>query len=186
MARPKRGKPFDPAERVYDRKATAYSIGVVVTTMEVACPIDGAKLEVVRQLRGDPLANLHARKHIDEAQYQGGRAYQHDFESAERGPRAIDPSKEFVDGGLMPEPITEAQRKAVVRLNQIQRSLGLHGSSLTYAVLIDGKGINEICAVRQLTTQREQEYIGQRFRECLDELAKFYGFAMNGGWLSIS
>jgi hypothetical protein len=28
----------------------------------------------------------------------------------------MDPSKEFVDGGMMPEPITEAQQKAARQL----------------------------------------------------------------------
>jgi hypothetical protein len=37
------------------------------------------------------------------------RAFQFDWETAERGARAIDPTKEAVDGGQMPEPITDGQ-----------------------------------------------------------------------------
>jgi hypothetical protein len=131
----------------------------------------------MRSTRDDPLAGLHARKHIDEAQYQGGRSFQHDFETAERGPKAIDPSKEAVDGGQMPEPITEAQRKATVRLASVHRELGANGSALINAFLIAGLNIDKICDDRHLTAERERLYVSRRVRECLDELAVFYGFA---------
>ncbi len=139
----------------------------------------GGKLIVMRSTRNDPLANLHARHSIDEAQYQGGRAFQHDFETAERGPCAIDPSKEYVDGGLTPEPITEAQRKAVKRLNRAERELGQVGSALAHAVLIQGVTIWCFTASRGGGTEAELKYYGRRFRECLDCLAKVYGFAMD-------
>lgn len=138
----------------------------------------GDKIRVARSIRNDPLANLHARKSIDEAQYQGGRAFQHDFEVAERGPRAIDPSKEAVDGGVMPEPITESQRKAVRRLAGVHRELGQNGSALIHAVLVDRLTLEKICDDRGLTSERERLYVGRRFRECLDDLARIYNFAM--------
>jgi hypothetical protein len=47
---------------------------------------------------------LHDRRQIDEAQYYAGRAFQRDFEACERGPCAIYPSKEAVDGGAFQNP----------------------------------------------------------------------------------
>ncbi len=48
---------------------------VVYDAPLTALPLErGATLIVMRSVGNDPLANLHARKHIDEAQYQGGRA----------------------------------------------------------------------------------------------------------------
>ena len=138
----------------------------------------GATIRVMRSLRNDPLAGLHARNHIDEAQYQAGRAFQHDFETAERGPRAIDPSKEAVDGGLAPEAITEAQRKAAKMLARAHRQLGANGSALTHDVLIHGKTHCQSAESRGLDGRRWEEYFGMRFRECLDCLALVYGFAM--------
>jgi hypothetical protein len=138
----------------------------------------GGTLIVMRSTRNDPLAALHARKSIDEAQYHGGRAFQHDFETAERGPRAIDPSKEAVDGGLMPEPLTDHQRDAVVRLARADRRLGENGSILTRNVLIHGMTVKQIGELRGQASEIELKYIGQRFRECLDCLALVYGFAM--------
>jgi hypothetical protein len=142
-------------------------------------PIEiGAKMSAVRSIRNDPLAGLHSRRHIDEAQYHAGRAFQHDFETAERGPRAIDPSKEAVDGGQMPEPITEAQRKAAKKLAVVYRALGQSGSALVHDVLIHGRTMEQIGESRQMVSELELKYLGRRFRECLDELAVIYDFAM--------
>jgi len=68
----------------------------------------------LRSIRNDPLGRLHSHRQIDEAQYQSGRAFQNDWEKAERGPQAVDPSREYVDGARTREPVTEAQRKAVL------------------------------------------------------------------------
>ena len=58
---------------------------------------------------------------LDEAQYRAGRAFQDDWEKAERGARAVDPTREFIDGGSAREPITGRQRRVVLRLNRIER-----------------------------------------------------------------
>jgi hypothetical protein len=140
----------------------------------------GTKTTAMRNTRRDPLAALHARKQIDEAQYYGGRAFQLDFETAERGPRAIDPSKEAVDGGRMPEPITEAMRKAVARLNRVHGILGQSGSSIAHDVLIANMSLDQVAERREMKTELERKYLGRRFRECLDDLALIYGFGGEG------
>lgn len=152
----------------------------MVASIEVDDPMGlepGDKIVTVRSLRDDPLARLHDRGQIDEAQYQGGRAFQHDFEIAERGPQAIDPSKEYVDGGRLPEPITERQRKAVVRLNGAERKLGADGSAIAHDVLIKGYTISKVAQSRGLQGERWEKYFGLRFRECLETLAVVYNFA---------
>ena len=174
----RKGKPYNPA--VHDRRATDLLRNAQVTSIEVDDPMalePGDKIVTVRSLRDDPLARLHDRGQIDEAQYQGGRAFQHDFEIAERGPQAIDPSKEYVDGGRLPEPITEQQRKAVVRLNGAERRLGADGSALTHDVLIKGMSLSRIAQTRGLQGERWEKYFGLRFRECLNTLAVVYNFA---------
>ena len=73
-----------------------------VVTVEVDDPLalePGDKIVALRSIRNDPLGRLHSHRQIDEAQYQGGRAFQNDWEKAERGPRAVDPTREYVDGG---------------------------------------------------------------------------------------
>jgi hypothetical protein len=128
MARTKRRQPYDP--NVHDRRTTDLLRNAQVAAIEVDDPMElGGKLMVLRSTRDDPLADLHARRMIDEAQYQGGRSFQEDFETAERGPKAIDFTREAVDGGQMPEPITEAQRKAARQLAVVYRALGQDGSA---------------------------------------------------------
>jgi hypothetical protein len=178
VGRPKRTKPND-LKTIHDRRATDLLRNAQVAIIEIEDPYEaGAKIIAIRSTRGDPLGDLHARNQIDEAQYQGGRSFQHDFETAERGPRAIDPSKEAVDGGLMPEPITEGQRRAARQLAVVYRALGQDGSALAHDVLIHMKTRSQVAEGRGLEGKRWEEYFGMRFRECLDCLALVYGFAM--------
>lgn len=149
-----------------------------VLPIEVDDPYElGAKIITMRSVKNDPLANLHARGAIDDAHYQAGRAFQHDFEAAERGPRAIDPSKEAVDGGLMPEPITEAQQKAAKSLAGAVRTLGQDGSAIIHYVLIHGMTMEQVAGQWRRAAEPDLKYLGRRLKECLDCLAVFYGFA---------
>lgn len=182
MAKPRRrGRPFNPANPVHDRRTTDLVRGAQVAPIEVDDPLEsGGKLYVMRSTRDDPLADHHARGYIDEAQYQAGRAFQGDFQRAERGPRAIE-LKEWVDGGLPPEPLTEGQRKAAKQLAVVYRELGANGSALVHDVLVHGRTMVVIAAMRGLTGKDWEQYFGKRFRECLDCLAVVYGFAMRRG-----
>ena len=179
MPRAKRKKPYDPA-RVHDRRSQDLPLNAEVAAVEVDDPLalePGERIVALRSICNDPLGRMHSHRHIDEAQYQGGRAFQNDWEKAERGPRAVDPTREYVDGGQAREPITEGQRKAVLRLNRAQRELGADGSALVHEVLILGMTMEQIGQRRGLRTQRWNDYFARRFRECLDRLALMYGFA---------
>jgi hypothetical protein len=191
VARAKRRQPYNPALAEYqqavqaaeeakkrDRKSQDLLRNARVAAMEVVDPSDGEKIVVLRSTRDDPLADLHARHMIDEAQYQAGRAFQEDFETAERGPRAIDPSKEAVDGGLMPEPITEAQRRSARQLAIVYRALGQDGSAIVHAVLVHNQTRKQVASARGLIGERWEKYYGLRFQECLDCMALVYGFSM--------
>lgn len=137
----------------------------------------GDKIVTLRSIRNDLLGRLHSHRQVDEAQYQAGRAFQNDWERAERGPRAVDPSRDYVDGGQMREPITEGQRKAVLRLNRVERELGADGSALVHDVLLHGMTMEQVGERRGLRGQRWNDYFARRFRECLDRLALTYGFS---------
>jgi hypothetical protein len=179
MPRAKRKKPHNPAG-VHDRRSGDLPRNAEVATVEVDDPYaldPGDKIVALRSIRNDPLGRLHSHRQIDEAQYQGGRAFQDDWEKAERGPRAVDPTREYVDGGQMREPITEGQRKAVLRLNRAERELGAVGAALVHEVLILGMTMEQFGLRRGLRTQRWKDYFSRRLRECLDRLAQIYGFA---------
>jgi hypothetical protein len=173
--RTRRGKPYNP---VHDRRATEFNRGAQVTPIEIDDPYaPGEKIIAMRSTRNDPLAGMHARKTIDEAQYWGGRAFQRDFEAAERGPRAIDPGKEFVDGGVLPEPITEAQQEAAIRLAGVYRELGPDGAALIHDVLIHSQSYRQIAESRGLGGERWEKFFGMSVHLHLHTLAWVYGFA---------
>ncbi len=177
--RKRRRQPYNPAAPgAHDRRATELPRVGRFVAVEVDDPYaPGERIMAIRSTRNDPLADLYSRGHIDAAQYEGGRGFQRDFELAERGPCAIDPSKEAVDGGLMPEPITEAQKRAADGLARAFRELGSDGSALMHDFLVDGHTMAGIAARRGLVGRRWDDYFGVRVRECLHSLAFVYGFA---------
>jgi hypothetical protein len=179
VARARRNKLHRRA-KVHDRRSQDLLRNAEVAAVEVDDPLGlepGDKIVTLRSIRNDPLARLHSHRQIDEAQYAGGRAFQDDWEKAERGPQAVDPTREYVDGGRAREPITERQRKAVLRLNRAERELGADGSALVHEVLILGMTMEQVGQRRGLATQRWADYFSRRLRECLDRLALIYGFA---------
>jgi hypothetical protein len=179
LVRVKRNKPYNPA-KVHDRRSRDLLRNADVAAIEVDDPLGlepGDKIVTLRSLRNDPLGKLHSHRQIDEAQFQGGRAFQDDWEKAERGPQAVDPGREYVDGGQFREPITEGPRKAVLRLNRVERELGADGSALVHEALILGMTMEQISQRRELRGQRWLDYFARRLRECLDRLALIYGFA---------
>lgn len=179
MPQAKRKKPTHPA-RVHDRRSQDLPYNAEVAKVEVDDPVvlePGDKIVVLRSIRNDPLGRLHSHRQIDEPQYQGGRAFQNDWEKAERGPRAVDTTREYVDGGERREPVTEGQRKAVLRLNRIERELGADGEVLVQEVLVLGLNMEQVGLRRGLRSQRWNDYFARRFKECLDRLALIYGFA---------
>lgn len=179
MPRAKRRKPFIPV-LPHDRRSHNLPGDAEVASVEVDNPLaleTGKKITVLRSIRNDPLARLHSHRQINEAQYRAGRAFQRDWERAERGPRTVDPRREYVDGEQGREPITEGQRKAVLRLNRVERELGADGSALVHDVLVQGMTMEQVGQRRGLYTKRWGDYFSRRLRECLDRLALLYGFA---------
>jgi hypothetical protein len=182
VARAKRSKSYRLA-KIYDRRSRDLPLNAEVAEIEVDNPLaldPGEKIVALRSIRNDPLGRLHSHRQIDEAQYRGGRAFQNDWERAERGPQAVDPTREYVDGARGREPVTEGQRQAVLRLNRIERELGTDGAALVHDVLVLGLTMEQVGQRRSVHSQRWSDYFARRFRECLDRLALVYGFATEG------
>ena len=155
------------AAKVHDRRSRDLPLNAEVASIEVDDPLAleaGEKIVALRSIRNDPLARLHSRGQINEAQYRGGRAFQNDWERAERGPQAVDPTREYVDGGTSREPITERQRKAVLRLGHVERELGADGIVLVHEVLVHGLTMEQVGQRRGLRGQRWMDYFSKRFR----------------------
>jgi hypothetical protein len=182
MPRPKRYAPHNPA-KIHDRRSTDLLRNADVAAIEVTDPYavePGDKIVVMRSIRNDPLAALHSRRQIDEAQYHGGRAFQFDFEQIERGPQAIDPAKPFVDTSHNPQPLSAGYAASLVRLNRAHQTLGESGSSIAHDVLVGHLSLDQVAGKRSMNTELDKKYIGRRFRECLDDLALIYGFGGDG------
>ncbi len=150
---------------------------VAMTTVDD--PTEKGKTQpAVRSLRDDPLAGMYSRSQIDSAQFQAGRYWQKAYEGAEIGSvRAIDTTKEAVDGGRFFGPDTDKQSKSLADLNASFRELGKEGSAIVRDILGARMSIKMAAASRGLTSKSEQEYIGRRFRECLETLAILWGYA---------
>jgi hypothetical protein len=183
VARARRNKSYKLPE-IHDRRSREVPFNAELVEVEVDNPLaldPGEKIMAIRSVRSDPLGRLHAHHQIDEAQYRGGRAFQNDWERAERGPQAVDTTREYVDGTGTREPVTESQRQAVLRLNRVERELGTDGAALVHDVLVLGLTMDQIGERRAVRTQRWNDYFARRFRECLDRLALIYGFATETG-----
>jgi hypothetical protein len=165
----------------HDRRATDLLRNAMVAPVVVDDPMEpGSKLTVLRSLRHDPLAAMHDAKQLDDAQFMAGRHWQRNRELAEvGGTKAIDPTKEAVGGGKIPEArISDAQIKAFKEMSAALRALGMEGSALIEQFLGRGLGVRDIADQWGAKTDRERGYIGFRLRECLDTLAVEFGYAM--------
>jgi hypothetical protein len=170
-------------DKVYDRMSADLPINAVVAPAVVDDPIEhGAKLKVLRSLRDDPLASMHSRGHIDDAQMAAGRLWQRYREHSEvGGARAIDPTKEAVDGGRFKEPDITRQSRALAELKRadamFKKAHDDMAPSLIYDVLARNMSITEIAQARSITSGRQICYLMERFRGALDDLAKLWGLA---------
>ena len=182
-------KPYEPhlngpqvsqeRTRVHDRRAKQISRGQAghIVEVEVDDPYDAtARISAVRSVRDDPLADHLARGHIDQAQYEAGRAFQRWFAVAERGPRALGWT-EAVDGGLPAETLTDEQLKAGKWLAKCYGALGRDGSVLMHEMLVDAKTTRQIAAARGMIGEDWNRYFSRRLFECLDTLAIVFGLA---------
>ena len=156
----------------------------IVTVDNPLATIRGVKSDAIRSLR-DPLDAMHNRGQLNDsnglkgdARYQAGRLWQRYYEQLEiGGSRAIDPTKEAVDGGRFPEPDLDKRERASKALSEANQRLGRQGKIILQMVLGEHKTIQETSMAFGLKSKREFEYMGQRFRECLETLAKLWGFA---------
>jgi hypothetical protein len=163
-----------------DRRAAEAHRQASLVPVEVPDPYEaGASIVAFKNAKADPLERLRQQSDIDEAQYQAGKAYERDLELAEiGGVRAIDPTKEAVDGGQLPEALSEPQRRALMRLRQAGAVMGLFAESVVRGVLQRNVSPAQLAVARGFSTRREQLHYGWVFRRALEELTGVYGTAM--------
>lgn len=176
-------------QKIHDRMSSDLPINSVVAPAVVDDPLEkGAKLQMMMSLRDDPLGRLYVRdqlrsedektrdkaqgRNTGEARYRAGRQYQDLLESAELGGiKGMDISKDPVDGGSIPEVLTERQRSAMHELSRTARVLGMQGEALLRDILGGRMAIEQAADARGFKSKDGRAYVGRRFRECLETLA---------------
>lgn len=165
---------------IHKRLSEDLPINSRVAVVEVDDPFEpGAKVLTFRSLRNDPLAALRAAGQVDETQYLAGRHWQHCYEMAELGgARAIDTTREVVDGGQIAQAtITDQQIKAFGDLAKAITALGMEGDILIRDFLGRGLTLSDIATKRGADTERQRRYLGDRLREALQTLSIVFGYA---------
>ena len=170
----------NPTTAIHDRRATELPANAVIGVVTVDDPYArGEHVSAVVSLRDDPLGALWVRKQIDDAKYHAGRRWQRLYEASQIGDlRGMDPTRERVDaGGNGVEILTDARTQAMAKLTRCGGVLGQEGDALIRDVLGRGLCLVEVAASRGYGTRRGLEYLGQRLRECLETLAREFGYA---------
>jgi hypothetical protein len=155
--------------------------GAIVAPVEVEDPYArGERIHAIVSLRDDTLRMMWSRHQIDDAKFAAGRHWQTLFETAAMGDlRSIDLSLGGrIDGsGRAIEPLNDRRSRAMARLRDCREVLGAVGDSLITDMLGRGLCLVDVAAARGLSTSRGLDYLGQRLRECLESLAKTFGYA---------
>jgi hypothetical protein len=167
------------AEKIHVRMSGDLPINSRVAVAIVPDPYStiGEKIQVVRSVRHDPLADMLSRGVIDQALYLAGRKWQNLHERSTIGSiGAIDPTKEAVDGGKMREPLSDSQINAFKELQAAKIMLGAGGARLMMNLLEDQLSMASLGKLYECDTGRKLNFLSLRVRECLGDLGKLWGY----------
>lgn len=146
---------------------------------------DGAKsnvrfINVPVNTRESAITALAARGAIDKAQESAAERFRRAWEAlGGSGAKAMDYTREPVDGGVSVEPITVRQLSAGQDLKQAQKALKeAHGD---YAYRLVGYVCGEGRSIHELTeTRRQRDTMTDLLRMYLDVLAGLWNYAGKG------
>ncbi|MBN8957646.1 MAG: hypothetical protein J0H17_13915 [Rhizobiales bacterium] len=159
------------------RRAVAEAPDLRMTMVE--SPVSGRREPALKSLRDDPLGRMAKRGQISVAQEEAGRLWQGYFEAAEiGGARAIDTTKESVDGGRLGEPFTDEQRRAVRKLAEARTWLGEVHHRLVERVLGHRMFLYQVAALDGMNPESRSDdmrYLSRTLKAALDVLAEKFG-----------
>jgi len=163
--------------------SATYLQGVLVAA-DVPDPYEPDKpLRVMKNLREHPLHMLAHRNVINSAQQYAGEKYRANYERAVIGASiAIDYSRDRVDGGPTPEPLTESRQKAIEWLKRVASypGIGKRGDAILSQICGQGFGIAECARNLKYPGPRGEGFVSHRLVECLDTLLEFMGDVAKG------
>lgn len=144
-------------------------------------PAQEDRIIVMRALRDDPLAMMHARGQIDDAQYRAGREFQRFHEVTAVGEvRSIDLSRQRVDASVRRHGVTDRQMIAIYQLKRLAAVLGDRIFSLVEAFLVRRHTLTQIaaaCGLNASPDSRDVRRLGKEIRGALDVIAVDQGYA---------
>lgn len=152
-------------------------LGIELGTREVDDPYEpGAKLTATVNLRESPLDRWRSRSEIDLAQYAAGEKFRALWERSELGgAQALDPAKEYVDGGVMPDPYSLERMRAGVQLRAARGELGQQDYGYVCRVIGNREWPSDMAGAKH-----DSDYVSRRVRDALTELAHMWGMIAEG------
>lgn len=130
-------------------------------------------------IRESSIAQMRARDQIDEAQTVAADRFRAVFERAGlAGVKAMDTTRERVDGGRMHGNLSDTRLDAARELSVLARELGKIGYPVCVLICGERLAIREM-ARRMLgrpAKKRELDYYGRLLRDHLDILCVFWGY----------
>lgn len=128
-------------------------------------------------VRESAVSVLASKGQVSESQVAAADRFRRLFEAmGGAGARAMDPSKEFVDGGRIPDPISAHQIDAGKELAdayaQVSKQHGLYAWRLLGYVCGEGRSIHELT-----TTRRQRDTMTDLLRLYLDCLSEHWGYS---------
>lgn len=127
---------------------------------------------VAVNMKESPSEYYYRRGWIDGAHRQASDKFRRLYETAGgSGVKAMDYTKEPVDGGSITDGITDAKVRSAKQLAEAHDVLGQSGYKLVESVSGHGSWIKEVTA-----SKWEAEQTMRNFKQCLDALALFWGY----------
>lgn len=131
------------------------------------------KVTAAINVRESAIETLYARGQVDQAQKRAADRFRAIWEAmGGAGARALDYSREVVDGGGAVEPIKDHQLNAGQELNRCRKLLGARGYDLVCKVCGEGYALGELC-----DTKRDRLTAADNLRAHLDDLCEIWGLA---------
>jgi hypothetical protein len=154
-----------------------------IDSRKVADPYDGTPLKVAINARESPVEHMLARGMITYVQKLAGDRFRSIYEQAMiGGAKAIDYGKTKVDGGKLYDPMHESMHEASRDLQALATVLGQADYGLMLRIAGEGRSIRDVAPWWYVTnaiaiSKRDELYVGRRFRDALDTLARHWGIS---------
>jgi hypothetical protein len=139
-----------------------------------------ASIKATVNVRESSIDHMASRGRINASQAEAGQRFRKLWEKAAVGRnKAMDTSREPVDGGGVGDPISDDLVRASYELNKVLRIAGQAGAQLLIAIVGEGRRIEEVAARWSrsggvVKGDRAQGYVTGRMVEALDELVRFW------------